>query len=87
MKTWSFTVELPINVTETDIEDIITTAVEGGINYWGSVVKEGKSDKPISPRKPLSAAGKSLSLTTTVSCTSLHLRSSCTELRSGSTAA
>ena len=48
MKTWNFTVELPINVTETDIEDIITTAVEGGINYWGSVVKEGKSDKPIS---------------------------------------
>lgn len=48
MRTWSFTVELPINVTEVDVEDIITTAVEGGIDYWGSVVNYGKSDKPIS---------------------------------------
>ena len=36
---YTISVERKIKVTDQDIDDIITTAFEGGINYWCSKVK------------------------------------------------
>lgn len=34
MNDFKVKVELEVNVTQEDIDDIVTTALEGGINYW-----------------------------------------------------
>ena len=34
MENFKVKAELEINVTQEDIDDIVTTAMEGGINYW-----------------------------------------------------
>ena len=34
MENFKVKAELEINVTQEDIDDIVTTALEGGINYW-----------------------------------------------------
>ena len=34
MENFKVKAELEINVTQEDVDDIVTTALEGGINYW-----------------------------------------------------
>jgi len=42
MENFKVKAELEINVTQEDIDDIVTTALEGGINYWcGKVEVDG----------------------------------------------
>jgi hypothetical protein len=38
-ETWDINIEIPVNITMQDIDDILTTAFEGGINYWCESVK------------------------------------------------
>lgn len=43
-----FTINVNVVVTNEDIENIIVTAIEGGIGYWACLINEGKDwdDKP-----------------------------------------
>ena len=36
---WDINVEMSVTITMQDIDDILTTAFEGGINYWCSEVR------------------------------------------------